>query len=373
MTFHSNSHCHVSTAISCTSRPCTWNKGSLKRDPCIAKDRQYESFKINVKRRANFDPRPFKYQSGYPTGGKINSFLCALSYKEIPCLFQTHLSIRYEDFSYSQEDLNLFEVLRNQFFLSLTDFMTQLMPSPDYIGPFEVPGTRGQSISELWHFIRSISCSASVSRRISHMKDARSYIAFLRSHLWKIDTVSTKAMKYGLDHEDEARQAYITKKVSQGTIVEVEVPGLHMHTELPGLVCSLDGIAHVQNQRPKVYESKCPRKYKNIDPNKFDDKLSQKHLKKQTCCLFRRDDGSIDLKRNHLYYDQVQMQMGMLGMEECDFFVWSPHGSVCIPIAFNKERWEALRDDLLIFHWEVLIPEYFAMRTPRRLTPIQLE
>ena len=362
----------IFTAISCTSRPCVWNRGSLKHDPSIVTDRQYASFKMDIRRRATFDPRLQSFQSGYPTRQEINDFLCALSCKEVPCMFQTHLAIIYQDFTYSSEDLEIIQVFRTQFYTALGELMSTHLPSPGYEGPFELKDTRGQSTNDIWHFVRSICCPASVCRRIAHMRDQHSYIDFLRSHLWKLNRVVTKGMKYGLDNEDRARQAYLAKKQVEYSSVKVRVPGFYMHTEIPGQGCSSDGIVTSEKEEPKCVEIKCPRQYRKKDPNKFDEDVSQKKLNSQCCCLRREANGSISLKTNHPYYDQVQMQMGILGFSNCDFFVWSPVASVCISVDFNLSRWEFLKDKLLQFHWEVLVLEYFTMRTPRRLTPICL-
>lgn len=62
----------------------------------------------------------------------------------------------------------------------------------------------------------------------------------------------------------------------------------------------------------------------------------------------------------------------MTDTKECDLFIWSDAGSVLITIPFDEDFWESIKDAMKNFHWETLIPEYFAMRTPRNLTAINL-
>lgn len=149
-------------------------------------------------------------------------------------MFQTHMAITYENFNFSAPDLEILRELRTQFYIALRELMSSHLPTPSYKGPFEVKGTRGQSTSVYWQIIRCICCTASVCRRIAHMRDPHSYINFLRSTLWRLNQVVTKGMKYGLDHEEEARQSYLKMKRMEDSTVNVEVPGLYMHTELPG-------------------------------------------------------------------------------------------------------------------------------------------
>ena len=134
----------------------------------------------------------------------------------------------------------------------------------------------------------------------------------------------------------------------------------------------MDGIVTSKKEKPKVLEVKCPRTFLKKDPNKFDGGVPKKKLNSQSCFLQRQGDGVILLKTEHPYYDQVQMQMGLMGFEKCDFFVWSPVNTLCIPVAFDIVRWNELKVKLTKFHWEVLVPDYFAKRTPRKLAPICL-
>ena len=66
------------------------------------------------------------------------------------------------------------------------------------------------------------------------------------------------------------------------------------------------------------------------------------------------------------------MEMALTESTKCYFVVWSKKGIVCLVIPFDQERWDLIRKSLTAFHWEYMAPDYFAMRTPRKLEPVQL-
>jgi hypothetical protein len=281
------------------------------------------------------------------------------------------MAIVYTDFDFPDDYLHLVvENLVEQFQIAFDNFVEDFKPTKEHSGSFEIQSTRGQSESELWHIIRMICLSASVCHRVCKMKSANSIKNFLRQHLWGLDKVMTKAMRYGNEKESSARQAYIEMKQKEDPFVYVEVPGTCMHTEYKGLSCSLDGIVCSQNTHPKGLEIKCPYSLRNKNINAFEKHLSRTKLK--SFCLSRQNDNKIILKENHPYYDQLQMQMGIMGYSETDFFVWSKEGHVCVTVSFNEERWKSIAAGLTDFRLKILIPEYFTMKTPRNLNPISL-
>lgn len=357
------------SAITCTSRTCEWNQGSLAKDPQVINERQYTSYKFDVIRRATFDVRPTRCQTDFPSQAGINRFLCDLSYKE--CHWSLLMKIHYEDGDYSDEDLyQFYPERRDQFYESLEDLINRLKPNPNHEGPFEVRGTRGQSANDLWGSLRSVHATASTCRKVTHFRTDSAKMNHLRSHMWKIDRVLTKAMAYGIRNEAQARNAYMIKMQEIDPTVQVQETGLFLNTQLKGLSCSPDGLVNSEYGEPVLLEIKCPYSLKNIDPNDFEEQLPLK--KRRKFCLMRNDQGEIKLKVEHDYYDQVQMCMGMTNVEHCDFVVWTPKGMVITRIPFNKLRWERIKDGLLKFHRTYQVPEYFLMRTPRGLLPLAL-
>jgi len=68
--------------------------------------------------------------------------------------------------------------------------------------------------------------------------------------------------------------------------------------------------------------------------------------------------------------------MGSLELEQCDFFEWSEKSNVTVSVPF---------DPVFFFNYFMLltdtkeqvptcpVPEYFEMRTPRKLSPFELQ
>lgn len=190
---------------------------------------------------------------------------------------------------------------------------------------------------------------------------------FLRKHLWGIDRITTKAMAFGKKNEAVARAEYAKEQIKLDPTAIVEECGLCLNTNFIGLSCSPDGIKKSAKTSNTLLEIKCIYSMRHQDPNKFDELLPKKKL--SAFCLQRDYNGDIVLKSNHAYYDQVQFSMGLLGLDKCDFFVWTTVKFLTVHIPFDAERWLDLKEKLTLFHKEYLVPEYFAMKTPRKLKP----
>ena len=72
-------------------------------------------------------------------------------------------------------------------------------------------------------------------------------------------------------------------------------------------------------------EVKCPFKARNKD------------ISAETCKFLKEINGKTALKKNHPYYYQVQVQMGVTGHELTYFVVWTTQDLYMEEIAFDKE------------------------------------
>lgn len=277
--------------------------------------------------------------------------------------------IEYEDFQFESDDLERFRQLRTQLYEALLLFIERSKPSPNHTGPFEVKGTRGQSSNDLWNTLRCLHTSASTCRRVRHFKTDAGRKNHLRRCMWKLDTFITRAMKYGIVSESKARDSYLKWRHETDSTVEVQEVGLYLNTDHIGLSCSPDGIVYSSHDSAKLLEIKCPYILKTKSVKNFEESLTPAQL--STFCL-RRDGAQIVLKKENLYYDQVQMCMGMLCLTECDFVVWSKVDFICVQVAFDQQRWTEIRISLTKFHYLYQAPEYFMMRCPRNLPPVEL-
>ncbi|KAK3928980.1 DNA polymerase [Frankliniella fusca] len=361
--------------MTCTSLPCAWNKGSLKRNPGPIRDTQYDSFKINVKRRAYFDPRPQRLQKNEMTQRDINEFVFSLLGNPKETLFQKHLRVKYEDEEYSLEQLEAVYEQCQQFSDNLDvipDGSRVIFLSPtDGTKTYELPETSGQSTSKMWGTMRSIHMTGTTAHQALHLSSSTARKNFLRRHLWGLEPFTCAAVRYGRKSEPKALAAYlkcVQKCDSTATISSNN--GLLKREGYPEGAASVDGIVHSEIRPPRLLEIKCPYILRNKNPKHFREVLSKTQL--DNFCLGWSQTRGTFLKRESPYYSQVQHYLGILGLDVCDFVVWSKRGIEVLEIPFNLKSWEEVQAAQSTLHWQYLMPEYFLQRTVRDLDPRQL-
>ncbi|KAK3924632.1 Translocation and assembly module subunit TamB [Frankliniella fusca] len=210
-----------------------------------------------------------------------------------------------------------------------------------------------------------------MSKRLCHITP-QGYKNFLRDHLWLMNKFQgNSATKYGLTKEKVARESYELKKKETDSSVAVKTSGLWRNPKYMELGCSPDGLVTSQIAPKRLLEIKCPEMLKHGDPQDFEKYLSKSQ--QDRFCLHRSKNGDVELKRDHAYMYQVQMSMGLLELKECDFVVWSPKNMFLQTIKFDRKMWEKMCAIFIPLHNRLLIPEYFLMRTPRKLEPCLLK
>ncbi|KAE8738242.1 hypothetical protein FOCC_FOCC016288 [Frankliniella occidentalis] len=250
---------------------------------------------------------------------------------------------------------------------------------PDPV-PQEIEGTSEQASTDLWKKERRFRAVASKGQRIvgllSHRSTWSGKISFLQEHVWGMDDKirDLPAFKYGTKHEPTARDHYQEKIFESGLLVLTT--GMWVNGKYPQLSCSPDGfVGHVEDncnfKITKLLEIKCPITMEAIRPQDFDNHLTRAQLSAHY--LKRESDGSISLKQSSSYYFQVQMNMALIEVHECDFVVWSPLDILIIPILFDKDFWSEKLPKIVSSHRKILLPEYFAARARRNLRPLILD
>ena len=81
--------------------------------------------------------------------------------------------------------------------------------------------------------------------------------------------------------------------------------------------------------------------------------------------LHKDVDGSLKLKRNHVYYPQIQGQMAIGERKWCDFVVYTNKGISIERIPFNSTFWESeLLPKLTEFYTHCVAPEIVRPQHP---------
>lgn len=357
----------IITALSCTSRPCAWGHGSMPRDPDNIKKRNYFAT-YDMARRATFDPRPTEFQrelSPEEVTQMMYHFLQDIqgANREHETIWQKHLFFKYPDYQENDEYLEIVKILCKRFLQQLDDEASK------EAGPYEIPGTRGQSTNLNWFVAKALKFSGSDAKRVMNMTPD-GLINYYRAKLWGLDGFTSKYTSYGTRMEPKARKAYLKERQKIDATAEIEEPGLYSHCNHSQLAGSFDGIVRSQQKPPRLVELKCPETVKLGHPEKFEKCLSPEQQTR--FCLSRQNNGKTKLKDKHKFWYQMQLYMGLLQVKECDFVVWSPKGMHIETINFDKEKFELMATTLKKIHREILVPEYFLQRTPRNLMPIRL-
>ena len=199
--------------------------------------------------------------------------------------------------------------------------------------------TQGQANNSEWHRQRAGRITSSnvhsVLAKLRHLETSYPKRVDCTNLLQQICSLSCKqldnvaAIKYGRSMETEARQKYIQISRKYGhTNVTVTECGLCV---LPN-GASPDGLVSCDCCHDGVLEIKCPLTVAHTDPEK------------EPPPYFTCDNGVYALKKDHPYYSQVIMQMGVTGRKWCDFFVYSKHGSISVRIPFDECVWKVMRD-----------------------------
>ncbi|XP_063435704.1 uncharacterized protein LOC134716625 [Mytilus trossulus] len=129
-----------------------------------------------------------------------------------------------------------------------------------------------------------------------------------------------KAMQWGVDMEDRARQENVTfQKALKGDITVLPT-GLTLYPHMSFIGASGDGKV-LDGTETGVLEIKCPFSCGGVPVNtmEIEDILN---LNSANFCLEWGPTGP-QLKRNQKYYAQVQGEMAIMGLPWCDFVVWT--------------------------------------------------
>lgn len=177
--------------------------------------------------------------------------------------------------------------------------------------------------------------------------------------MWVEQNIKTDAMQYGRANEDIAD--FTSKKFSY----EVESSGLWVNSKYPGLGASPDGlISDPLKSTTRVLEIKCPKILEKYNPTDLH-LLTPRQRTSFCCALISRT--SMKLKKSHPYYYQIQTQMAITERLWCDFVIWTPKGFHVEKISYDGNFIEPVLKHVSGFHQNILAPEYFEMRIPRRL------
>jgi hypothetical protein len=360
----------------CTSEPCQWNKGKKRtKNPTALHQTIYSTNKRwKPDKMYNWDPRPLEYQN--VNCESVTHFVTDLQLissqnSQNQSMWETLLQIKYDDFHLSNEDTIYYRELVQNFEESL------LLNNEKFLGKNiifgEIPDTVDQAKSLTWHQARWCRITASVSKKCVNFGESLnscskiSLFTFLEKRFWFSENNITMDMKYGIEEEPKAVINYslITNKV-------VVNSGIWINQKYPHLGATPDGLIYDDDkQLCGIIEIKCLKIFKSQSVNDIiklsnDEKL--KAIISRQC--FSIVDQKLILKKSHMYYFQIQHQLLVTQCSYCDFVMHSgvgdPHIERILP---NEDLHRRIIQSTKLFWSNVLVPEYFIMKVPRKLMP----
>lgn len=216
--------------------------------------------------------------------------------------------------------------------------------------------TKNQASSSLWAKHRAGRITASVAGDcIKSVKDNGSVSGY--SHIARVmgyyGNSTSPSLNWGKNQEPIARKQYIAwhKLNYRHTGVSCAPTGLCIVSECPYVAASPDGLISCHQCGNGLLEIKNPYTYRLHTITKL--------ATTSESCL-TKENGVLQLKRNHSYYTQVQVQMWATGFTWCDFVVRtiSKEENIFVErIPFNSQYIASIKPKLLSFFINGIVPE----------------
>ncbi|XP_065068517.1 uncharacterized protein LOC135693861 [Rhopilema esculentum] len=229
-----------------------------------------------------------------------------------PSIIPEHLTSLFDPTAVNMDDFALDEHARKQFNLYRENNFKRAFDNLRKL-------TEKQSLNPAWMMHRAERITASICSKVSRMKDSKSLISNIMQYN---DGFTSKFTDFGKTIEPLARSSFIKTEEDKHANFSVILSGLIVNAEEPYLGASPDGIVTCSCHGKGVLEIKCPFNYKDG----FDGWQHDKNFP-----LASLGPGFI-MKKNHLYYYQIQLQMELSGAEFGYFYIFvgnKKEGMIC--------------------------------------------
>ncbi len=203
--------------------------------------------------------------------------------------------------------------------------------------------TSKQSKSLLWYEYRKGRLTASCFGNIVHTSLDNPSKSLIDKIFQRTKTPKSPAIKWGIDNEDTAREAYKQYMAKHHVSFEVKEAGLFVNPNAPHLGASPDGMVFCDCCDCGSLEIKCPYSVRDDTPT--------------LASYFERNGDKYTLSKKHNYYYQIQGQIAILECSYCDFVCWTPHGLNIERIYLDTDFITAMMPKLDKFFVTVILPE----------------
>ncbi|XP_065067609.1 uncharacterized protein LOC135693150 [Rhopilema esculentum] len=215
----------------------------------------------------------------------------------------------------------------------------------------EVP--KKQSLSNAWMVHRAGRVTASVCFQVSRMKNNPSLV----NSIMQYTTFTSRFTEYGKETEQFAKQKFHEMEGNNHKdLVKFNGVGLQVDADYPFLGAFPDGLVTCSCHGLAVLEVKCPYKFKES----LDGWQNDKNFP---------IDESLEMKQDHKYYFQIQLQMDLCQAAFGYFFIYSggsKEGILCI-VPKNEHFVEELKATLQEKSFNFILPEVICLKMDDKL------
>ncbi len=165
-------------------------------------------------------------------------------------------------------------------------------------------------------------------------------------------------MRYGIENEHLACTMFVKQLEERGLCSSLRECGLFVCNEHGELAATPDRVGHIDGEKV-VVEVKCLSASRDVSP--FE---AVRHKQKDSNFAFRLNEKQIQLKEHHAYYYQVQMQMGIVGVNTAYVVIFTSvqNPVVWFKLPFDNNFWQEKQQKLLDFHANFVIPALVTQR-----------
>ena len=219
---------------------------------------------------------------------------------------------------------------------------------------------QGDDATGKWLLLRQQRITSSNFGVVCKRRASTPVANLVKTLLYPSTSTGSPSLKWGREHEEDARKSYIQDMQNRGIRVATEKVGLVISHDKPHLACSPDNFVedpHTVDIKGTV-EYKCPYSARELTPSEACTQLSNFY------CELDSDSGKLLLKQTHNYFYQIQGVMAITNRKWCDFVVWTPKGISIERIKANPKFWEEIVPKLDDFWNKAILPELAAPEHP---------
>ncbi|XP_041368074.1 uncharacterized protein LOC121382615 [Gigantopelta aegis] len=226
-------------------------------------------------------------------------------------------------------------------------FLKTMELSDDEISDIETK-TKEQSMCTLWHSVREKRITASNFHAVTNRRSTTDPTNLLKRLLKYTHGTSTKAMEFGLTKEDDAARRYKLHMEKTYPHVVVSKVGFKVCKDFHFLGASADRLS--ESSRGQVLVE-----VKN--PHSTWDTPTIMEAAKTLPCLVTDENNQVVLNKKHMYHTQIQGQMAIYGIHECDFVLCTGQDILVETITFDAILWGKMVSKLSHFYKTIMLPE----------------